>query len=201
MIKSIIKYIRQLSTGAAIDGNREKEPDYMIIHHTAGREMINSTELEVQDYFDTTGKNRGYESVRTKRGSKTIRSYHTHPSRKKETFAQAQYAVHKYDIDSNQYGWRLVLLMKKPFENVAWHAGNWEINKRSIGIEICGNYKDKKINDNALFLIADKFQWYFNRCRDRGVRLKLAGHKDYANTSCPGQIYEQLYIIEQEWND
>lgn len=183
------------NTKGTVDGDRIMPVDHMVVHHTAGREMINSTDLEVMDYFDKTGKNRGYESVRKKRRLNAIRSYHTHPKREKETFAQAHFAVHPYNLNHNSYGWRLVPLICKPFENVTWHAGNWKINQKSIGIEICGNYEKRKIDRKALLLIADTFKFWYKNLNRQGIELKVMGHKDFARTACPGMIYEQLDII------
>lgn len=193
---NIVDFIEYNKNGQ-VDGHRSEIVDYLVAHHTAGREMINTKDIDVMDYFDTTGRKRGYESVRKKSGHDEIKSYHTHPKRKKETFAQAHFALHKYNLDGNKYGWRLVPLIVRPFENVAWHAGNWKINQRSIGIEICGNYVKKKIDENALLLIAETFKFWYKDLKQKGLKLKIKGHKDFANTACPGLIYNQLDIIRE----
>jgi len=197
----VIDYIHRIqdfikhNKNGTIDGDRIMPVDYLVIHHTAGTEMENVDDLDIMDYFDRTGRNRGYENIRKKRGLNSIRSYHTHPKTNKETFAQAHFALHMYNLDHNPYGWRLVPLMCKPFENVAWHAGNWKINQRSIGVEICGNYEKRKIDRNALILIADTFKFWYKDLKKQNIELKIRGHKDFARTACPGMIYNQLDII------
>lgn len=193
-ISGLQEFINHNNEGM-IDGDRIMPVEYLVIHHSAGAEMINASDLEVMDYFDKAGENRGYETVRKKKGLKEIRSYHSHPKLEKETYAQAHFALHVYNLDSNPYGWRLVPLICRPFENVTWHAGNWKINQKSIGIEICGNYEKRKIDHNALILIADTFKFWYNNLKKQGLELKVRGHRDFANTACPGMIYDQLDII------
>lgn len=171
------------------DGNRAKVVDHVIMHHSTGPRFANSLDLEVQDWFDKIGKGRGYKNH--------AHSYHYHPSRSKETFSQAQYALRRYTKDDNKYGWKLTLLMKDPQDNVAWHAGNWPINQRSIGIETCGNYVNELLPDMALMLIADSFRWMDDKLKGN---LKIEVHKTYMATQCPGRIAEQRVRIVDMFN-
>ena len=173
-----------------IDGHRIKPVDHLIMHHSVGPEFINLTDLEVQDWFDRTGAGRGYKGK--------SRSFHMHPSRNKETFSQAQFALRQYTKDGNKYGWRLTVLMKKPFENVAWHAGNWNINQRSIGIETCGNFVNKKLPNKALMLVADYFR---EHDKSIGGIMKVMGHRQFSATACPGLILDQLKTIIDMMNN
>lgn len=166
------------------DGHRVYPVDYVVLHHSVGPEFGNSSDLEVQDWFDQIGRNRGYAGV--------AHSYHSHPQRNKETFAQAHLALRAYTQDGNKYGWRLTPLMQDIWNNVAWHAGNWPINQRSIGIETCGNYSDHPLPEKALMLVADYF-----RAHDKsiGSKLQITAHKQFSATACPGQIFNQREII------
>ena len=172
------------------DNQRKGNVDYIVMHHSTGSEFINSEDIEVQDWYDRVGKGRGYKGY--------TRSYHQHPSRNKETFSQAQYGLHAYSKDGNKYGWRLTPLMKDVWNNVAWHAGNWSVNVRSIGIETCGNYVNKQLPEKALMLVADTF-----RAQDikLGGKLQVMIHRDFKNTACPGKIGDQRMMIVDMLNN
>ena len=179
------------------DGHRKYPIDYIVLHHSVGPEFKNSTDLKVQDWFDSTGKNRGYKGY--------SRSYHDHPQRNKETFAQAHFALREYTKDGNKYGWRLTYLMKDVWHNVAWHAGNWNINQRSIGIETCGRFdQGRKLPEKACMLIADFFR---KHDKDIGGKLQITAHKQFSATACPGSIYNRRAMIvdminnPKKWND
>ena len=71
----------------------------------------------------------------------------------------------------------------------AWHAGNYPINLKSIGIEICYSMTGGEIFEqserNAAILIASilkRYGWTIDRVRY---------HKEFANTSCPHRTLEK----------
>lgn len=166
------------------DGNRKYPVNIVVMHHSVGSEFINASDLTVADWFDRIGKGRGYKGL--------TRSYHRHPSRNKDTFSQAHYGLHKYTANKNKYSWRLTLLMKDPFNNVAWHAGNWGVNQQAIGIETCGNYVNKTLPLKALMLVADTFRAHDKKI---GGVLNITYHRLYSATACPGKIAGQTKTI------
>lgn len=68
--------------------------------------------------------------------------------------------------------------------NTAWHAGNFDINQRSIGIEHRGG-PNLPISDatyeTSANLIADI-------CRRYGKRFPLRAHREFYATACPGTL-------------
>lgn len=62
--------------------------------------------------------------------------------------------------------------------NTAWHAGNWAVNQRSIGIE-CDPQATAADYDVVAELIASIWKAY--------GKLPLNPHKKYINTACPGR--------------
>ena len=90
--------------------------------------------------------------------------------------------------------------------NTAWHAGNWDANCKSIGIEHA-NRPDGTITeatlDNGAHLTAALCHLY-GLGRPQWGR-NVYPHKHFQATSCPGQIYEsqrQAYIERaQYWYD
>lgn len=171
------------------DGQRIYPVDHLVMHHSVGPEFTNATDQQVSDWFNQTGRNRGYVGV--------ARSGHLDPDTGRETFAQAHWALRRYTLDGNKYGWRLTLLIADPENNVAWHAGNWQINQRSFGIETCGNFVDKPLDEKALMLVADSFRDHDRELVQKGHRdgLQVYGHRVFYNTACPGMIFGQIDTI------
>ncbi len=186
-----------------MDKSRIYPIDTLVIHHSLGPEFKDADALTIQDWYDECGKGWGYENER-KRLNKNLapdnpkyikpedmHSGHMHPARDKETFSQAHYALHEF-----RGGWRLVLLLQDPFENIAWHAGNWPINQRSIGIEVCGDYNRKLLPREALQVIVDFFIDHAKTLAIKGIFLSVTGHQDHAKTLCPGLIYGQVPLLQ-----
>jgi len=167
------------------DGNRIYPVDYLIIHHSAGGEFIDWFATTVQDAFSRVGKTKEYKNI--------LHSGHWHLFREKETFAMVQFALHKYDNK-----WRVVELMRDPWNCVAWHAGNLKINRRSVGIEICGNYEKREVEIGALEAIAEYFKPWRKELEAKGIEPIILGHKDVSKsfTVCPGMIHGQLPLLK-----
>lgn len=171
------------------DGNRVYPVNKLVMHHAVSDNMVNWSDLAVQDWFSNVGKKRGYSDG-------AVFSYHEHPGRTGQaTYSMAHFCLHRYTKDGNKYGWRLTELIKNPFQQVAWHCGNWSANQTSIGIETAGNYESSDIDDKALMLIADKL----GRAWDKElISAKVAsgvnvyGHRDWIATACPGKIYNKI---------
>ena len=91
-------------------------------------------------------------------------------------------------------------------KNTAWHAGNWNANIHSIGIEHA-NRKDgtitEKCLDNGAHLVAALCKKY-KLGRPQWLK-NVYPHKYFISTSCPGQIYgsqKNAYIKRaQQWYD
>ena len=161
------------------DGHRVYPVNLIVNHHSVGPEFINASPSQIRKWFSDVGRTRGYAGV----------AHSGHRVEGYETFAQAQYAGH---VVKNKYGYELVALMDDPFNNVAWHAGNWSVNQRSIGIEHCGNYLNKLLPDKALMCIADTFRAHDKKI---GGTLNITFHRMYSATACPGRIAEQVKKI------
>lgn len=90
--------------------------------------------------------------------------------------------------------------------DTAWHAGDWNANITSIGIEHA-NKSDGTITeaclDNGAHLVAACCK-YFGLGRPQWLK-NVFPHKHFQSTSCPGQIYgsqKDAYIKRaQQWYD
>lgn len=173
------------------DGNRVYPVDYLVMHHSTGPVFPEASDREVQNWFSAVGKSRGYQNG-------AINPFHTIPGTNELSYAMAQYALHPYTKDGNKYGWRLTELISDPWNNVAWHAGNWPVNQRSIGIETCGNYVGQELPDKALMLVAD-----FWRPQDQALGGKSLTwyHAQITATACPGMIANQINKLVDMQND
>lgn len=170
-----------------IDGHR-KYPVYMVLlHHSTGPVFKDASDREVQDWYSDIGKARGYQNG-------AINPRHEHPSRKGQlTYAMAQFTGRPYTKDGNKYGYRLTDLIKNPWANVAWHAGNWEINISSVGLENCGNFMNKLLTEKQLMCIADWLRPVDRELVQAGHKagLTILLHQEVFATACPGRIKEQ----------
>lgn len=80
------------------------------------------------------------------------------------------------------------------WNDAAWHAGSRTANTSSIGLECRPEMSDGDF-DTVAQVIASIW-------KGLGKKVPLYGHKDYANTSCPGRYYpklKQLYALAEKY--
>lgn len=168
------------------DSDRLYPVNNFFLHHSTGPDFVNADDITVQDWYSDTGKGRAYNNG-------AINPQHEHPSRPGQlSYAQAQFTLREYTKDGNKYGWRLSDLIQRPWQNVTWSVGNWDYNRKSCSVEICGNYLNKVLPDKALMLLAD-----FLRPIDQELNgaLQVWLHKEVYATACPARIAEQRDTI------
>lgn len=89
-----------------------------------------------------------------------------------------------YFVDDGYTIWQSV-----PEEDTAWHAGNWAINQRSVGVEVCtaGAYTEAEI---------DRLAWLVRMLMDRyGVPAsRVIRHYDANGKRCPAH-----YVDAARW--
>lgn len=74
--------------------------------------------------------------------------------------------------------------------DTTWHAGNYNVNSHSIGIECRPEMTDGDLK-TLIELIANIY-------KKVGKVLHIRGHKDIVATACPGRYYKKLSYIERE---
>lgn len=85
-------------------------------------------------------------------------------------------------------------------KNIAWHAGDWDINCRSIGIEIAGSTTEctGKTLENVI-LLAQRLMKKYNISKERVIRHYDANGKLCPAFWCGSQQKDRLFR-EQFWN-
>lgn len=85
-------------------------------------------------------------------------------------------------------------------KNIAWHAGEWDINCRSIGIEIAGSTKEctGRTLENVIALTKELMKKY-NISKERVIRHYDANGKLCPAFWCGSQQKDRLFR-EQFWN-
>lgn len=84
-------------------------------------------------------------------------------------------------------GYRVFYIVKNPVGVITWHAGNWNVNQRSIAIENLGDYRNYALRDGDMKVIADFF-----RPLDQAVggAMQILLHFEVYATACPARIQE-----------
>lgn len=73
---------------------------------------------------------------------------------------------------------------------LGWHAGNWEINKRSIGICLDNDYDKKDPSDEILKKLAGHIRKHYPQIKPEDI----IGHKEAREgTTCPGNNFLDIW--------
>jgi hypothetical protein len=79
---------------------------------------------------------------------------------------------------------------------IGWHAGNWDINTRSIAICIDDDLNDKEPNGVVIHAITEIISNHYPSVKPENI----VGHCDVYDTKCPGRLFNQSWrqkIIDQ----
>jgi hypothetical protein len=150
--------------------NQERKPiDTIVIHHTKSSERLSKERLSAIELI------RLYAPTYAKRGKKEP-IYSDHNREGKQVF----YPYH-WIIRSNGEAERLLL-----DHEIGWHAGNWDINCRSVAICIDDNHEDSMPDKANLRSIARLIrEQYPLVSKDR-----IFGHREInPKTTCPSNYF------------
>lgn len=167
-----------------MDAGRRSPWDAFVLHHAVTPTYANESDAKIRERFDNFGK-----AIYKANG--VTPTTHINPSTGKITHTQAHLALHPYTKDGNKYGYRIVELLKDAQKKITWHAGNWDMNTRSIGMEVCIDARNAKLPEKALMLIAD---WLRPQDKKLGGKLSVYGHGQVSQlgTACPAKLLAQL---------
>lgn len=166
---TIILADNKLSKEYNFDRQRKKI-DTAIIHHTSTDPDIDISILEAYGLLRLYLPEFVNKNKRT--FSKPIGSSHYYNN--KQTFIAYHYLVFRNgdvkQILNDEY--------------IGWHAGNWDINRRSIGISFVDDLENEEPTTNAIYSVKQ----IINSYRD----LQVYPHSEInKNTFCPSKKYEE----------
>ena len=177
IVNVILKALKNNTLGIGNSGenfDKERKPiDTIIIHMTSTSSQKNDNPRDL-DYLNALD---------------LIRLYASEYSREKNSyFGKPIFAGHYYNNKQifipyhyliNPDGSYLNILKD---EYIGWHAGNWNINCRSIAIAFVGNFINSKPSSKALVSAKDIIHKYKD--------VNIFAHKEVtAKTECPGNRY------------
>lgn len=105
---------------------------------------------------------------------------------------QPIWSGHFKDDQQVFWGYHWLMRMDGKFEKllednqIGWHAGNWAINKRSIGICLDNDYENQDPTDDILQKLA-KF------IKEKYPGAKIIGHCEATKTTCPGTDFLKVW--------
>lgn len=164
--------------------------DCFVLHHAVTPAWPEKSKAELAQWFSDNGFARAYGS-NANNWSGLINPYTGARS-----YSQAHICGQQVDAstpdataEERKMGFRWVPLVDDIWGQICWHAGNWKMNCRSIGIECLGDYRNYTLRDwDARVLGA------FWRPQDLkfGGATAIWGHKEVSDaaTECPARIME-----------
>lgn len=163
----------------------------LVLHHAVTPLWDDKSKAWIAQWFSDNGYARAY-------GSNPANwSGLINPYTGQRSYSQAQYAGQRVTSRTpdataaeKAAGYRLIPLVRDTFGQICWHAGNWTINRGSIGIENLGDYRNYTLRDGDCKVIAD-----FWRPQDQKLKgnTRVWGHNEVSQTgtACPARIMEQ----------
>lgn len=110
----------------------------------------------------------------------------------RELKGQAIWSNHLKDGKQVFWAYHWFVRMDGTFERllddsqIGWHAGNWEINKRSVGICLDNDYDDKDPDVELLKKLAEHIKKNYPQVKSD----KIIGHREAREgTTCPGKNF------------
>lgn len=165
----------------------------LVLHHAVTPLWSEKSKKELAQWFSDNGFARGYES----NPNRWSGLYNPYTGAK--SYSQAHYAGQRVTSATpdataaeKAAGYRLVPLVKDPWGQITWGAGNWEVNRKCINIEHVGDYRNYTLRDGDCRVIAD-----FWRPQDKKLKgaTYVLGHNEIYATACPARIMEKRDTI------
>lgn len=167
-----------------IDWDAERKPfDTLVIHHSAT--PTNTTANSI----DQSQKERlylpRYRSANNDPFVKGLPPHSGHVVNGKERFI----GYHHLVSSDGKVTTELQPLIKVKdiwyVDMVGWHAGNWDVNCRSLGICLIGDFTDQEPPEAQLKATARLIAYY----RTLNPKVRVQPHNAYARTECPGRTW------------
>ena len=167
----------RICLGAGYQGDVERKPvDMVIIHHTSMRpgltpERLSAVELirlyapyfaDPKSECDATLKGQPISSGHVRAGKQVFWPYHW--------IVRGDGRAERLLRDSE----------------IGWHAGNWDVNCRSIAIVLDNDYEERRPSANELRAVASIILTHYRRVPITGI----VGHREVnQKTTCPSELF------------
>jgi hypothetical protein len=170
------------SIGPDLDEQREAV-DTVVIHHTSNKPGYRITYLNAVHLLNIYAP------------------YFLKPTDEREHSLKDQPIWSGHFKDSQQvfYAYHWLMRMDGKFERlledsqIGWHAGNWEINKRSIAICLDNDYEKQDPTDEILRNLADFIKTTYPLIKPD----KIIGHCEArSGTICPGTNFKAIWKVK-----
>ena len=161
--------------GDNLDAER-KPVDTIVVHHTKNRPGMTLAHLNAVQLLRIYGR------------------YFANPTDAKEKHLKGQLIWSGHFYNSKQVFWGYHWLIREDGSSerilddnyVGWHAGNWDVNTRSVGICIDDDLSDKKPSETVIQAVANIIKQHYPNVN----WPKILGHCEVNNnTECPGYLF------------
>lgn len=153
-----------------------KQIDIVVIHHTKGNPNITPQRLSAMHLI------------------RLYALYYASPTYESDKHIKGQpiYSNHFRDGKQVFYAYHWLVRMDGSYERLlndnetGWHAGNWEVNCRSIAICLDNNLEDSIPSKTVIAAIAKIIKESYNHIE----RERILGHREINfKTTCPGNLF------------
>lgn len=166
------------------DLDRERQPiDTIVIHHTKNKPGMSLERLNAMQLLLLYGKQYAHpiDARLDHKPGKPVWSNHFYNSQ------QVFWAYHWFVRENGE----AEQLLKDNY--VGWHAGNWDVNTRSIAICVDDNLKDKQPDYMVVQKIAEIIKAHYPHVAHENI----VAHCDVnPKTECPGPLFNQKWRTE-----
>lgn len=181
MVEDALREGRMSLASSGEDLDRQRKPiDTIVIHHTANPPGMSLDRLNAMQLLRIYG------------------SYYANPTDPAETNFKGRPVWSGHFLGKTQVFWGYHWLLRQEGEverilddsSIGWHAGNWDINTRSIGICLDDDLRDKQPDDAVLDSLAQVINDHYGNVRPENI----IGHCDASkHTECPGNLFHKTW--------
>jgi hypothetical protein len=164
------------------DQDKDRQPiDTVVIHHSSRAEGISLPALNALHLLNL------YVPVYQNKKQPVLNSHNEHQpiysGHFDELGRQVFYGYH-WKVERDGTTKRLL-----PDSALGWHAGNWEINKKSVGICIDDDLASKTPTPESLEAVAGIINEHY-------TGMTVIGHNEASQTVCPGAHFKHGWKLE-----
>ena len=159
----------------------ERQPiDTVVIHHTKNKPAMTLDRLNAIQLLRIYGR------------------YFVNPTDPKEKHLKGLPVWSGHFYESRQVFWGYHWLIREDGASerilkdtyIGWHAGNWDVNTRSVGICIDDDLSDKEPSDAVIQSIADTIRQHYPAVN----KSNILGHCEVnEKTECPGHLFGESW--------